>query len=925
MRSKHKDHLIHKGFTMATNDSRQPYTIKMWGTHLKSADTQAKLRKYDQLRNDPVKSGQIYDRTITFGMPIPLNENLINYDRRLTKSSNDRRYLIDNMTWSQYKKAKNYFEIFGTTLNNKYEYTPYVDVLTLPSKDRPHTFAQCIDFFYPMSGVSSHISSQYPFTTTYPQDYDYDQDYVVADYSYHRFAGFQSNKMPVDLGEITMMYIWFVMYKMILLRDSSQWSLEPDKFLEFDGSEKYKNRSLLSEDDRKRVAKRIAEIGNNITLISKVADVGGKIANAYAQGAFDNAESVEDNLAIASSILGQEINSVKSAIAVYASGEVANLLEGMGLSKSSARSISGIVVGKAMSPEAFRKLTQSDLTNVRKFSFDRIQSEFPNFKSLSEIDKEKIADAFVTKNFSNIRLSSQQANSVLNQIKSADARNFKKTVAQVMQQLKARKNGVRENGVLITLGIAAATQGVKYGLKTIADKAANRQKEFDNWFLTNKIKVAPEFTEEGFELAFDDYETSGLESSNDYWWAGVKMYCSPRNGLQMAEFARALYRVFRPSIAFLTNNSNWSINRYFSDRRQIFKILDQEKIKYNVITGKLDTAQFKDWFTNYQDCQTFKIFLENAYKSTAIVFKDIESFSPFTQAYGLEPVFLQGNDATWASGNPRSPLAIIGDPKARGKEYTTAADDWYIVPGQSHWGAVSKNAGRHVQKGKFREGCVYELPPYVCKNHKTTGSNEQGWTTPEVEAYYGNKGGVLRLGASRVRNSQRRLSDEVPFGHYGSTSLGFDVAYGVPIFNAQWAALTSVLSVYPKAMEAMYANGNGYAWAKRVYPIYHRNNPKMTPVTPEVFAAMKRIFNARQQNAQTLSNLRNMATPFLPGQIATQFMNMQGRSQATAEENSQVTNTEEDSVTGLYVALGLGITAIAGASYYVIQKKKGKF
>ena len=75
----------------------------------------------------------------------------------------------------------------------------------------------------------------------------------------------------------------------------------------------------------------------------------------------------------------------------------------------------------------------------------------------------------------------------------------------------------------------------------------------------------------------------------------------------------------------------------------------------------------------------------------------------------------------------------------------------------------------------------------LCNHFKTTGSNEQGWTTSEVESYYRvwlkNNPGVVFLENAFTKNSQRRLSDEVPFGHYGSTSLGFDVAYGIPIFQ----------------------------------------------------------------------------------------------------------------------------------------------
>lgn len=914
-------------------------TIKMWGSHLKSADTRRKLQKYDQLRNDPRLRNTIHDRTIAFGPPPAMSEGFTVPNKR---SSNDRRLVKSDRTWSQQRKVNHYREVFGGELESKYDYIPYVDILTLPSKDRPHNFAQCIDFFYPASGVTSHISSTYPFTTTFPQAYEYKHESGGGDYKHHRGANVTTNKMPVDLGEITMTYIWFIMYKLLLAENVSQLLPEPEHFLKQSDDPYYENMSLLSEKAQRQVQQAAANLTHKIGLASQMVDAAGGLATSYANGAFDNVDSFADGVKKIEYILDKDGNYLEE-ISAFIKGEVADLIETMGLKSNLAKPIAGFIVGSAMNPKVYQKLNDVDKQNLHVIARDRLIAEFDDYTSiLNDEDAKKILAAYITKDYTQTAVSSPQAKTFLNKLKNTPDRHFSELYTKAMKQLKARNNGVRENGVLATIGISLATKAVTTTIESMANRAAKRASGYNDWFKTNKFAVNPAFTEEGFELAFDDFTTDGRMASGDHWFATAKMYCSPRNGMQEAEFAKALYTIFRPIASYLRAELNpLSIKSLLGNKNKLFEILSRNGIGYNKSTGKITPMQFQGWFTSYNSCQTYKIFLENALTSTRIVFQDIESFSPFTQAYGLEPLFLEGNASNRFARNAR--LAIIGDPKAAGKEYTSPASPSgaFIVPGQRTYGAGSRNA--NVFRGKTtgilnlrkdRFACPpgsYYLPSYGgrCHHFRNTGSNEQGWTTPEVENYYGNQNGVILVGAARNRNSQRRLSDEVPFGYYGSTSLGFDVAYGIPIFNAQWPALVSVLSVYPEAIEEM--DAAGYPWAKRIYPAYKHNNPKMLQVDEKT---MKALQSLRLQDGQAAYRIAQMmgANKYLPFIGAGKSIIdpkaalrlAQGSSQATSSE-SQTTSEDEESMTGLYVALGLGITAIAGASYYAIQKKKGKF
>ena len=138
----------------------------------------------------------------------------------------------------------------------------------------------------------------------------------------------------------------------------------------------------------------------------------------------------------------------------------------------------------------------------------------------------------------------------------------------------------------------------------------------------------------------------------------------------------------------------------------------------------------------------------------------------------------------------------------------------------------------------------------------------------------------------------------------------------------------TVLSIYPKALENMtpLKGKSGYAWATSVYFAYIQNKQadlkdrlaRFSSIASQghtLSPSLMRVFQRQQA----------MGVASMASDIASKGLLLSEKSQATAEEEkSQVTAEEAESNTGLYVALGLGITAIAGASYYAVQKKKGK-
>jgi len=269
-------------------------TIKMWGQHLYSDDTRRKLQKYHSLRKSNLKN-RIYDTTTLFDRPLS-NRNWVSERKNY---SDERQFAWDGLA-SHKEKHKKYREVYGNALDTKYDTIPYIDVVGLNRNKRPSTFAEALDFFYPMSGVSSHISGHSPLTTTDPQEYDFEHHYglrsaghtFVKDY---KGSNKNTTQMPVDLGEVTMMYLWFTIYKLLLspkMRETL-YIVSPDQFL-VDLSSTSEKRSVLEPEVLRRFERSLISYVNSLKVAGKVADIGASVAKGYANDEFDDLDSFAD-------------------------------------------------------------------------------------------------------------------------------------------------------------------------------------------------------------------------------------------------------------------------------------------------------------------------------------------------------------------------------------------------------------------------------------------------------------------------------------------------------------------------------------------------------------------------------------------------------------------------------------------------------
>ncbi len=113
--------------------------------------------------------------------------------------------------WGASQQADNYNKREAESLESRGLPTkPFIEMLLEPAKKRPLTFAQCVDFFYPMSGMIPPQVNISPFISTSVHAY-----YV---------EGFDPNKagdLPLRLGEVSMMYGWYLAFRAILCPETA--------------------------------------------------------------------------------------------------------------------------------------------------------------------------------------------------------------------------------------------------------------------------------------------------------------------------------------------------------------------------------------------------------------------------------------------------------------------------------------------------------------------------------------------------------------------------------------------------------------------------------------------------------------------------------------------------------------------------------
>jgi hypothetical protein len=1007
-------------------------TIKMWGKHRKSTDTKNKLKRYEEVRSS--RPQNIIESTTVFDCFGTCDAFLNSDSVTSTDNASRKAYWKQDtsaLDISTRLKQENAGRIYGNALRNKYTTIPYIDLLALPPNQRPSNFIGSLDFFYPMSGVKSHIVSQSPFISTFAGAYDVRRGslnnppdtFLRNDLiRYYRSKGVSqpdidslllspfSNKsvhfgdktlastnMPVDLGEVTLFYFYFSLYKSILVPSQLQntqinnrpFSLE-NFFSDTVGGqsvERFTDSNVLQA-LKLTSGQEVANLGNIMKASSFAINLAGKIANDLATSDAENISFVN----VLESV--QDDPNFQGLLSIGVSFLTDTFVKQGGLNRKAANALASFAVNGAVNPQLYAELQASRRGSEDRELFTELKAQarhaFDNFAesqgftkngklvSLRELAtsssnlKNKVTDFFVTgdtalaesilrtptsnqddiilKNVVRRKIKDNQktysklftqafsdlSNKTLSSIISADPSIFNIVPIQsstttpaafrpidlsVFSRLNPstlREGNARPNEAitLTTLGISAAVSAAKLTVSTLIDleleEIRKNLADLQSYYTSRVHSLNSLLLESGISFMLDDFELVGAgrdtEFLDDAKWK-VAPWCSLSQGGQLLDFMKysaCEMNKLHLDIKDAADQGGSAILDYFRNNfRADLSFYTQQERPFRTSVTSNDDPKTR--------CQTFDIFKSVVFKSFKEMLDDIESFSPFTQFYGFEPAFL---DSRGSGKDELSKirggfeLGIFGSPRTHGNLYMDASRGQWIAPEMKRTGK-DKFASR-VIKDRILEGSV----PF---------QKHRAWKTAELQSIRPDGSfnpwwvGKDRQGNhAKTINSQRRLSDIAPEGYGGFTDLGFDVARDIPIFNAQWAALVSVIFSYPEALDNLASAG--YDWAVRLHPIVQAELKKAVSTSTgsgSRVPTLRELFEsgALDQNRIIKNKLEREFKNLLSGKALRDALKVRPSLPISIESANAVRNRK-------LAGTVIGVSAVGGLSYLMYKMIK---
>lgn len=989
-------------------------TIVMWGSGRNSEDTKRKLRIYDDYRRAPfnsAKRNKLYADTVTFGFPlreIDPQTGRTRYESLNTfKATHEYYHPKSNRSTSDIRYQNAYREDLNTILkkeylNNKYansespydklfDYEPYVDFAILGSSHRPSTFEQCVSFFYPLTLGEDAIPSQSPLRSTSPVSYDIMYEELGTSEVVHknewkrkihrpvsklfdsRMYGqifypnthptHHGSTVPLDLGEATMMYAWFTIYKLLLCprlyagiqlpKPENLFADSTDKTIRY-GRNEIRATENLTNEVRKAFAHYRKVLAKSVSVAQNVAEN----PDFSFESVVDKLESEMDNLAE---------YALKKGMTYFSK----MMRETLGISSKSANLMIGIATGEIASPKQLES-PDIDFTAISTEVVNKLNSIAENagvkLNRLSSDDKNFLKSAILfgdkLDSHDSAIIRRPTTNLVVKSwgklLKNTNVQNLspetKKLYNQIIQEQKLYKDRMKtyafsdlkrnltslraRSNPAMTVALQATGAAFNSYMGFREKELINSIKRLSNYYTTRQSRLRLDLGEDGVEFILDtDANLDGVKAGqtlgtktgfSDREWE-LKPYCGPVNGKFFKAYVMEAYRQMEPIIAKVKTHFN------VTDTMEGFDLIGELKRESGnslTVPEFINQSQKSQFLNITNHCRTFDIFEQSKVpiKSTRWVLWDLPSFSPFTQAFGWEPTFLT-KDPTLTSANgireisgamdiPSSvhtwrnkDIGIFGSAYNKGKTFMDVANGGYFSPGR---------------------GKTYSRVTNYTTNRWNTGPHGY-WKTSSLQTSknHRNQAGFGSDNKGRHRktvNSQRKLSSALPNGTAGFTDLNFDVATGVPIFNAQWVAATSVIFCYAEALKNL--ADMGYGWAAKLY----REKPKMAQMDDATFEALKAFLPGSSKNFSALSkSIQSGKKPltFMPKPLfsaALMAKNRGGAKTASDDENTPFvfkpkkvedkSLTDEQDVNKLAIQLGVSTISVGMLAILALKLRK---
>jgi hypothetical protein len=378
---------------------------------------------------------------------------------------------------------------------------------------------------------------------------------------------------------------------------------------------------------------------------------------------------------------------------------------------------------------------------------------------------------------------------------------FKKAADAISKSTADRNTQtLKLNGLpllLVGAGVNLTFQAIDGHLAAKQAKIDNFIKRRDAYFTAHLHTINSSIGEEGFTFGFEDFSHIGVkDQETENWFA--KPFCSPVQGLEIGAYWACIFEIYDNIMNAFNNNNHKGLKSLLASMRSQFK---KDSTTFQTYTDLYNKKGKVKWTCD----GLFKIFIENAVRSTEIILDNLPKYTTFTQNFGFHPTFLiKGTHSdlelsrvwTTASNASRPDILVSGSPDNGGWIYTSSLKNEFTFPEQTRqWSWI-----------RTRDDA-----PHSAKNPFWKTNDLQALKRPDLDSG-SNSDSTFR----KTINSQRRFNaSENTDGFYGNrTALSFDVTQEIPIFNAQWSAMAAVLLCYPEALDTL-AN-NGYAWAQKL-------------------------------------------------------------------------------------------------------------
>jgi hypothetical protein len=268
---------------------------------------------------------------------------------------------------------------------------PFLDLLSGPVSDRPTDIQQCIDYFYPLSGFVAPEKDVSPFMST-----------AITSYVVPGSNTNAHGNLPVQLGEVSMMYGWYLVWRMLLcpqeyssnigemLRTRTTNASFP--FVNLDRSIVV-NKSVIE-----RTSESAKEDLENLSMAVTAVEIGetvGLAAIKSSAGQLKSLTNLETARGLAADLLGiDKDNFVADIIHRYGIPYFAGLLHReMNIPYKYSNDVASAVVNGMMLPEKWEDLKRDAMGNVGYYINEAANASVGFLRNYIALKLENLAEA----------------------------------------------------------------------------------------------------------------------------------------------------------------------------------------------------------------------------------------------------------------------------------------------------------------------------------------------------------------------------------------------------------------------------------------------------------------------------------------------------------------------------------------------------